>query len=65
MNVSHVVLQGWKEHAKTVDQAAQAALKNEKMTRQRVENCEKALGEVMQLLARDFRGRLRWLLTGK
>ncbi len=65
MNVSNAVQHKWKEQARIVNLKASTALQNEQITRQRVEACEKALGEVMQLLARDRWGRLRWLLTGK
>jgi hypothetical protein len=65
MNVSNAVQHEWKEQARIVSLKAQTALQNEQLTRQRVEGCETALGEVMQLLARDRWGRLKWLLTGK
>jgi hypothetical protein len=51
---------------------AESALTNEQITRQRVEileirttNLDGAMQDVLNLLARGFWGRLRWLFTGK
>jgi hypothetical protein len=51
---------------------AESALTNEQITRQRVEmleirttNLDGAMQDVLNLLARGFRGRLRWLVTGR
>ena len=52
----------------TVEQlakATQAALQNEQVTRQRVDNIEAGLTRVSVLLGRGFWGRLRWLVMGK
>ena len=49
-------------------QNASAALTNEQLTRQRVDRLERewrAQFVRQAILERDFRGRLRWLLTGR
>jgi hypothetical protein len=61
-------------HVQTLNQrrATEAALRNEMVTRQRVdilENLADAQGteirSVQKVLTRDFWGRLRWLLLGR
>ncbi len=42
-----------------------AAFENEQQTRKRVERLEERATDIEDLLRRPFRGRLRWLLTGK
>lgn len=44
---------------------ATAALRNEALTRQRVEALEAQADGVAQLLARDLWGRLTWLVWGR
>lgn len=59
--VTYAIIQGIR---KDVD----AALLNEQLTRQRVENCEDALKTfrpVALIAARGFWGRFKWLLAGR
>lgn len=58
MNVSHDVLQRWRQDMTKVDSIADAANRNEQLTRQRVTRLE-------TLLSRTFWGRMKWLFLGR
>jgi hypothetical protein len=59
VKISRRELQRRADAALDVRPAVQAALNNERLDRMRIEGLESIL------LHRGFRGRLRWLLTGK